>query len=71
MPSDDTWTNASGPLEEKASSKQGRPLTRGMRSLIYELFVLGELMVQPMTAPRSDFQRWFGPQYPRDAQRDS
>jgi DNA-binding PadR family transcriptional regulator len=49
MSSDDTRTNTSGPLEEKASSKQGRPLTRGMRPLIYELFVLGELLVQPMS----------------------
>ncbi len=49
MSSDDPQTNASGPLEEPAPSKQGRPLTRGMRPLIYELFVLGELMVQPMS----------------------
>ncbi len=49
MPSDDTQTNASWPLEEPASSNQGRPLTRGMHPLIYELFVLGELMVQPMS----------------------
>src|SRR5258708_23647525 len=49
MSSDDPQTNASGPLEEPAPSKQGRPLTRGMRPLIYELFVLGELLVQPMS----------------------
>ena len=49
MPSDDTQTNASWPLEEPAPSNQGRPLTRGMHPLIYELFVLGELMVQPMS----------------------
>lgn len=49
MSSDDTQTDASWPLEEKASSTQGGPLTRGMRPLIYELFVLGELMVQPMS----------------------
>ena len=48
MSSDDPQAHASWPLEEQASSKQGRPLTRGMRPLIYELFVLGELMVQPM-----------------------
>lgn len=35
--------------ETGPSSRQGRPLTRGMRPLIYELFVLGELMVQPMS----------------------
>ncbi len=35
--------------ETGPSSKQGRPLTRGMHPLIYELFVLGELMVQPMS----------------------
>ncbi|SRR6266496_991749 len=34
--------------QTESSSKQGRPLTRGLRPLIYELFVLGELMVQPM-----------------------
>ncbi len=34
--------------ETGPSSRQGRPLTRGMHPLIYELFVLGELMVQPM-----------------------
>ena len=34
--------------ETGTSSNQGRPLTRGMRPLLYELFVLGELMVQPM-----------------------
>ncbi|HLX59391.1 MAG TPA: PadR family transcriptional regulator [Ktedonobacteraceae bacterium] len=49
MSSDDPQANASWPLEEKASSRQGRPLTRGMRPLIYELFVLGELLVQPMS----------------------
>jgi DNA-binding PadR family transcriptional regulator len=49
MSSDDPQTNTSLPPEEKASSNQGRPLTRGMRPLIYELFVLGELMVQPMS----------------------
>src|SRR5260221_12400232 len=49
MSSDDPQTNASGPLEEPAPSKQGRPLTRGMRPLIYELFVLGELMFQPIS----------------------
>jgi len=49
MSSDDPQAHALWPLEEKASSHQGRPLTRGMRPLIYELFVLGELMVQPMS----------------------
>ena len=49
MSSDDPQAHALWPLEEKASSNQGRPLTRGMRPLIYELFVLGELMVQPMS----------------------
>lgn len=49
MSSADQETQASRPWEEKASSKQGRSLTRGMRPLIYELFVLGELMVQPMS----------------------
>ena len=46
MSSDDPQAHASWPLEEQASSQEGRPLTRGMRPLIYELFVLGELMVQ-------------------------
>ncbi len=49
MPSDDHQTHASWPPEEQASSNQRRLLTRGMRPLIYELFVLGELMVQPMS----------------------
>jgi DNA-binding PadR family transcriptional regulator len=49
MSSDDPQAQASWPLEEQASSKEGRPLTRGMRPLLYELFVLGELMVQPMS----------------------
>ena len=49
MSSDDLQTHASWPLEKQASSHQERPLTRGMRPLIYELFVLGELMVQPMS----------------------
>ena len=49
MASDDQETPAWRPLEEQAHSQQGRPLTRGMRPLIYELFVLGELMVQPMS----------------------
>jgi hypothetical protein len=49
MSSDDPQAHASWPLEEQASSKEGRPLTRGMPPLLYELFVLGELMVQPMS----------------------
>lgn len=49
MSSDDPQTHTLGPLEEAFSSSQGRPLTRGMRPVIYELFVLGELMVQPMS----------------------
>src|SRR6266699_938580 len=49
MPSADTQTNASRPLGEPAPSNQGRPLTRGMHPLVYELFVLGALMVQPMS----------------------
>jgi DNA-binding PadR family transcriptional regulator len=49
MSSDDQETQASWKLSEQACSKQGRPLTRGMRPLIYELFVLGELMLQPMS----------------------
>lgn len=49
MSSDDPRTNASWPSEEPAPFTQRRRLTRGMRPLIYELFVLGELMVQPMS----------------------
>jgi DNA-binding PadR family transcriptional regulator len=47
MPSARNQTGASS-AETGPSPKQGRPLTRGLRPLIYELFVLGELMVQPM-----------------------
>jgi DNA-binding PadR family transcriptional regulator len=47
--SDDPQAQASWKLSEQAFSNQGRPLTRGMRPLLYELFVLGELMVQPMS----------------------
>jgi DNA-binding PadR family transcriptional regulator len=49
MSSDAQETGAPWLLEEEVPSKQERPLTRGMRPLIYELFVLGELMVQPLS----------------------
>src|SRR5437667_6513102 len=48
MPSPYHQADASS-AEVDPSSNERRPLTRGMRPLLYELFVLGELMVQPMS----------------------
>jgi DNA-binding PadR family transcriptional regulator len=47
MPSANNQASNSS-VETGPSSMQGGPLTRGTRPLLYELFVLGELMVQPM-----------------------
>lgn len=48
MPSTDKHESASSPVEETCGPTDRRQDTRGMGPLVYELFVLGELMVQPM-----------------------
>jgi hypothetical protein len=47
MPSARNQAGASS-AETGLSFNQGRLLTHGLRHLLYELFVLGELIVQPM-----------------------
>ena len=48
MPASDQQKSASGPLEQPPTPIDRSHQTRAMSPLVYELFVLGELMVEPM-----------------------
>ncbi len=48
MPSSDEWDSTCQPGEEPSEASSRRQDSRGMSPLVYELFVLGELMEKPM-----------------------